>query len=139
MKFLKSVCRKFSKFFDCNSNCCVEKVAVTGRIELLDEYQFEAAKTFKSELANDRNEALKYLGLKLSEECGEINGPIAKHLYHGKDLDIEEVKGELSDLLWYLSNMAGVLGFSLSEVATYNIDKLRARHGENYKKEYYVQ
>ncbi len=108
-------------------------------IEYLDQYQEEAFKTFKGDLANNRDEALKYLALKIAEETGEITGPIAKHFYHGKPLDLEELKDELSDQMWYISNMAKTCDFTLSEVATHNIEKLRKRHGEKYKKEYYVR
>jgi len=145
--FLKEGCKKLAEFLDKNSTCCSEvkkeEFLVTedknvGLIELFDVYQSEAAKTFKPELAADVKEAMKYLALKLSEEVGEINGPIAKHLYHGKSLDTENIKEEISDCLWYLANIANIFGFKLSEVATYNIEKLRKRHGENYNKKHYI-
>ncbi len=151
MNFLKKACREFSEFVDRNTSCCQsvvnnkEPILVSetetkvNLIELLDAYQEESGKTFKPELAADVKEAMKYLGLKLSEEVGEINGPIAKHLYHGKNLDLDNVAEEIGDALWYLANLANVLGFKLSDIATRNIDKLRQRHGEKYRKEHYVQ
>lgn len=127
------------KFFKKKESVCVAKEPEDFFIESLDVYQEEAFKTFKGELAENREEALKYLALKLAEETGEITGPIAKHFYHGKPLDLEELKGEYSDCLWYISNLAKISGFTLSEVATHNIEKLRKRHGEKFRKEYYTK
>lgn len=39
----------------------------------------------------------------------------------------EEMKKELGDVLWYLSQLATKLGLSLEEVATANIEKLYSR------------
>lgn len=42
------------------------------------------------------------------------------------DFDIA-LKGELGDVLWQLSGLCEVLGFTLQEVAEYNIHKLASR------------
>jgi hypothetical protein len=34
--------------------------------------------------------------------------------------------------MWYLAGLANALGFTLSEAATHNIDKLRKRYPEKY-------
>ncbi len=100
----------------------------------LNEYQQEAVKTIKK---MDLEETNKYCALKLCEEAGEVASLIAKHYYHGKPLDSVNIKEELSDLMWYVANMAKTNGFTLSEIATYNIEKLRQRHGEKYNQEFY--
>ena len=41
--------------------------------------------------------------------------------------DADEVKKELGDVLWYLANLANDLGYSLSEIAENNIEKLESR------------
>lgn len=106
-------------------------------IERLDDYQAEALKTVKPGMSQDHADFLKYLCMKLAEETGEVIEPIVKHLYHGKPLNKEDVAKELGDLSWYLSNIASAFGFSLSQIATWNIEKLRARHGETYRPEFY--
>ena len=100
----------------------------------LDDYQQEAAKTMKPmELA----EANKYFAMKLCEEASEVSSLFSKHYYHGKPLNLENVKDELSDLMFYIANTALSNGFALSEIATHNIEKLRKRHGEKYNSEFY--
>lgn len=102
----------------------------------LNYYQQEAIKTRKDMEVSEMN---KYCSLKLCEEAGEIASLIAKHYYHGKPLQAQDIKEELSDIMWYVANMADVNGFTLSEIATTNIDKLRKRHGEKYNRQYYVE
>jgi NTP pyrophosphatase (non-canonical NTP hydrolase) len=105
-------------------------------IDGLDEYQREAIKTMKEMTLEETN---KYCGLLMSEETGEINRLIVKHYYHGKDLKIEDLKGELSDVLWGIANLAHANGLTLSEIATFCIEKARKRHGEKYNQLYYKE
>lgn len=106
-------------------------------IEKLDDYQAEARKTVKPGMLDNHDDFVKYLCMKLAEETGEVIGPIAKHLYHGKPLNKDEVAKEIGDLTWYVSNLAAAFGFSMSQIATWNVEKLRARHGETYRPEFY--
>ena len=90
----------------------------------LDDYQIEARKTavYPSETA------LQYLSLGLASEAGEVAGKVAK--YYRRDDDdfpIEDIVLELGDVLWFISELASLLGVSLSEVAEENLDKLQAR------------
>ena len=101
----------------------------------LDIYQQEAIKTRKTMTVEDMN---KYCAMKLCEESGEVSSLIAKHYYHNKQLNTEDLKNELSDLMWYVANMAHNNGFKMSDIATYNIEKLRKRHGEKYNQDYYT-
>lgn len=103
-------------------------------IEKLDEYQEEAIKTMKPMSLSDSN---KYMCIKIAEETGEICQLISKFEFHGKPFTQEDIKNELSDLSWYIANLAHSHGIKLSEVATYNIEKLRKRHGEKYNAEFY--
>ncbi len=104
------------------------------KITELDVYQQEAVKTMKPMDLHDKN---KYCMIKLAEEVGEVAAIIGKHYYHGKPFDKEHLKEELSDLKWYIANLAHANGLTLSEIATYNIEKLRKRHGEAYNKTFY--
>jgi NTP pyrophosphatase (non-canonical NTP hydrolase) len=60
-------------------------------------------------------------------EAGEISNKVKKVMRDGKELDIEDIKHELGDVLWYVASFATVLGIDLEEVAQANIDKLKSR------------
>jgi len=69
--------------------------------------------------------------LGLCGESGEVAELIKKNERdHGGIMDAERrdlLKKELGDVLWYLSNIADVCGFSLEEAATANLAKLQDR------------
>jgi NTP pyrophosphatase (non-canonical NTP hydrolase) len=73
---------------------------------------------------------LTYDGLGLGE-AGEVQGKIKKIIRDdGGNITpehIEAIKGELSDILWYISSMCDTLGLKMEDVATYNIKKLKSR------------
>lgn len=74
--------------------------------------------------------ALTYDGLGLGE-AGEVQGKIKKIIRDdGGNITpehIEAIKGELSDVLWYISSMCDTLGLKMEDIATYNIEKLKSR------------
>jgi NTP pyrophosphatase (non-canonical NTP hydrolase) len=105
-------------------------------ISSLDDYQGLAYTTAKKDMA--KREMDMYCCMKLAEEAGELNGMIAKHYFHGKGFDVDNCKEELGDILWYVANLAKVNGFTLSEIATFNIDKLKKRHGDSYNRKHYT-
>jgi NTP pyrophosphatase (non-canonical NTP hydrolase) len=71
-------------------------------------------------------------GLGLAGEAGEVIEHIKKHLFHGKDLDKEKMKDEMSDVFWYLASLANTLGLKLEDIATHNIEKLQKRYPEKF-------
>jgi len=95
------------------------------------EYQEEARKT------RQPNAGMAYFAAKLPCEAAEVAEPIVKNQFHGKPLDRKAVGKELGDLMWYMSQIADELGFTLEEIAEENIAKLRERHGEMYRPEFY--
>ena len=111
------------------------KIVVEVSTALLDEYQKFALST-----ADDCAKAPLYLAVGLCEEAGEVAGKVKKVVrdHHGFfTLDQERmVAMELGDVLWYLANMAHRIGFSLSEIAELNANKIKQRiehntlHGE---------
>jgi NTP pyrophosphatase (non-canonical NTP hydrolase) len=74
---------------------------------------------------------LIYPTLGLTNEAGEVAGKIKK-IFRDKNGVIGEeeraaLKGELGDVLWYLSQICTELNLSLDEVAEHNIAKLYDR------------
>lgn len=99
--------------------------AEPGSLERFDDYQAAAAAT-----AIYPPGSLTYLALGLNGEAGEVAEIIKRQIRGGKPLSTEEVERlalELGDCLWYIANAARELGYSLSDIAAYNVAKLRDR------------
>lgn len=98
-----------------------------------DEYQRQARVT-----ANDKGTMEKKLtnwALGLTGEAGEVADLIKKFVFHGHELDVEELRKELGDTLWYIAQLAYEIDVWLSSVAGENIEKLRGRYPEGFDKE----
>lgn len=107
----------------------------------LNDYQQQAMTTCLPSSANDC-----YMLFGLVEEVGELCGKISKAIRKNyveainNDLFIpKEIKGELhdaikseiSDCLWFVAGLCRQFGWTLEEVAQYNLDKLAARKQSN--------
>ena len=64
----------------------------------------------------------------VSTEAGELLDAFKKHTIYQKPLDVENVKEELGDLLFYMSNLMQSVGLSFKDVLQHNIDKLSVRY-----------
>lgn len=74
---------------------------------------------------------LKYLGLALAGETGEVAEKIKK-LFRDAGGKLDESKKtdlikEMGDILWYLARMADSLKIPLSQVAEMNLEKIKSR------------
>lgn len=87
-----------------------------------DEYQEEAKKT----AIYPYQYRVVYPALGLAGEAGEVAEKVKKHIRDGV-LNVEELKKELGDVLWYLAAIASDLGLTLDDVAEANLQKLRSR------------
>lgn len=96
----------------------------------LNEYQELASRT-----ANKHDGELINYGLGVAGEAGEVADLIKKSQFHGHDISKDEVKKELGDVMWYVSNIARLAGLSLEEIAQGNIDKLKRRYPEGFSTE----
>ena len=89
---------------------------------------------------NDSPLQLATMVLGLVAEAGEVGDLVKKHLGHSQELNMDEVKAELGDVLWYVTNVAELLGLDLQGVAEANIKKLGARHPEGiFSPEYHAK
>lgn len=71
---------------------------------------------------------LLHMAVGASGEAGELLDAIKKHTIYQKPLDVENVKEEVGDILFYLSNILQSVGLSFEEVLQHNIDKLSVRY-----------
>lgn len=106
----------------------------------LNEYQKRAMDTCLPESAN-----YSYMMLNLVGEVGELASKAAKAIRKGKamidvnqfitergdksmtDEELAEMRKEAGDVLWQLSGLCTVMGWSLDDVACENLAKLQSR------------
>ena len=82
--------------------------------------------------ANPRALRLLHAGMGIATEAGEFVDPLKKHIFYGKDLDVENLKEEMGDLLWYIGIACDTLGVTVQELMEANIAKLRKRYPEQF-------
>jgi NTP pyrophosphatase (non-canonical NTP hydrolase) len=104
-------------------------------IQGLDEYQQAAGRTAPKPDARDGDKPLAVMALGIAGEAGEVAEIVKKYIGHGHPMDREKLCKELGDVLWYLSAVATLMGFTLSEVATANVEKLKKRYPEGFSHE----
>lgn len=80
-------------------------------------------------------EALVCWSLGIAGESGEFVDAVKKKVYHGHDVPATKLRDELGDVLWYIARAADTLGYSLEEIASANLEKLRARYPDGFSKE----
>lgn len=111
----------------------------------LNEYQRRAMTTCLENCENDM-----YMMFMLVEEIGELFGKVSKAIRKGyceiecNEIELygyhshmefkdeiksffDQLKGEAGDILWGLAGLCNQFGWSLEEVAQYNLDKLAKR------------
>jgi len=93
-----------------------------GREVDMDDYQRQARKF----AIYDKSYKVVYPTLGLSSEVGEVSDKLKKWLRDGH-AEKEDLAKELGDVLWYVAILAEDLGFTLSDVAIMNLEKLDSR------------
>jgi NTP pyrophosphatase (non-canonical NTP hydrolase) len=68
-------------------------------------------------------------------EAAEIMDLLKKHSVYGRELDMDKLKDELGDLLFYLTMCAIECGSDYNELITKNMAKLTARYPNGYTHE----
>jgi NTP pyrophosphatase (non-canonical NTP hydrolase) len=90
------------------------------------------AKEFEDHVSSrwDNPHGMPYLVIALNEEAGEVAGWYKKFVYRenvaGKHT-LDDLKGELGDVLYYATRIAQENGWTLSDVMEFNKQKLDAR------------
>jgi NTP pyrophosphatase (non-canonical NTP hydrolase) len=88
-----------------------------------DTYQYEASRFVKPAISDN----IAYFGLGLSGETGEVNELIKKSIRDETVLDTVKLTSELSDVLWYVSQVAQCAGIEFSSIVAVNLNKLTSR------------
>jgi NTP pyrophosphatase (non-canonical NTP hydrolase) len=94
----------------------------------LNDYQRESRKTA---LYPEVGSNAIYPTLGLVGEAGEVADKVKKILRDKKGVfdkhSKDEIKFELGDVLWYISQLSSELGYELDEIANSNLQQLRDR------------
>lgn len=93
-------------------------------------YQELAARTINKELTPTQMEYHALHGM--VGEIGEIHSLYQK-MYQGHELDVEHLKKELGDLLWFIAEYCTSRGWELEEIMLMNIYKLKARFPQGFE------
>ena len=97
----------------------------------VNEYQKLAMTTLNPDLSE--KDVLINGVMGLCGESGEAIDIVKKWLAQGHELDREHLIKELSDIAWYIAEIAHVLGVTLEEILEKNIAKLKARYPDGFK------
>lgn len=98
----------------------------------MNEYQDLAARTINHEL--DWSEVRNHALFEMCSETGEIHSFFQKQ-YQGHMIDMEKLAYECGDLLWGLAELCTSLGFTMDDIATMNIEKLKKRYPDGFSAE----
>ena len=69
-----------------------------------------------------------YAAIGMCGEAGEVSELIKKYAYHEHTIDTEHLARELGDVLWYVTYMAHLFGYSLGDIMAMNQEKLAKRY-----------
>jgi len=106
-----------------------------------NEYQRLAARTLINKPDYDltgKEVMILWNALGLTGEAGEVADLIKKAILHRhgfSEKTKQALHAELGDVLWYVSALCEVLGFTLDSVMRANIKKLQERYPEGYSSE----
>ena len=93
----------------------------------IKEYQINTAMT-KAPLTDQYSDMdAIHMVLGMTTEVGEIVDVYKKNLAYCKPMDLTNVKEEIGDLMWYISELCNYHGWQLEDILQTNIDKLRSR------------
>ncbi len=100
----------------------------------MDNRRYVALAMVTAPTGMDKDKELLHAGMGLCTEAGEFLDALKKNIFYGKELDEVNLKEEIGDLLWYIALGCNALGTTIDECQAVNIDKLRERYPEGFKK-----
>lgn len=80
---------------------------------------------------SEENSQLNFIALAICEEAGEVAGKLKKRSRGDTGITNEMIINELGDTLYYITKLAGELGYDLEDVIRENRKKLTDRLNRN--------
>jgi NTP pyrophosphatase (non-canonical NTP hydrolase) len=100
-----------------------------------DEYQQLAARTLLDAPEFDMSPdqlMIVWTAIGLAGEAGEVAEHIKKGIFHQHGLDVETLKSELGDVLWYIAALCTQCHLDMSDIMHQNIEKLNRRYPNGF-------
>jgi len=69
----------------------------------------------------------------LSTEAGELLDALKKHKYYGRPLDVQNLKEEIGDCLWYLAILCDSIDYDFETAMDDNMIKLSVRYPDKFQ------
>lgn len=76
----------------------------------------------------DAQAHMLHMALGVAGEAGEIVDAVKKAAIYQKPLDLQNVKEEIGDVLFYLQGLCNATGLTLDQCMTDNVEKLSKRY-----------
>ncbi|WP_347562778.1 nucleoside triphosphate pyrophosphohydrolase family protein [Clostridium sp. HBUAS56017] len=96
----------------------------------IKEYQEKSVRTMDNNLKH--NDKVVNMIFGLNGETGEVTDILKKWLFHGHILNMDHLKEELGDVMFYIVNLATLYNIDMSEVLQMNVDKLLKRYPNGF-------
>jgi NTP pyrophosphatase (non-canonical NTP hydrolase) len=97
-----------------------------------NEYQEQARRTQRSDLPMWALREHALYGL--TSEVGEVMG-LHQKVHQGHPMDETALRLEIGDVMWFVAELCDVYGWSMSDIAAANIEKLRNRYHDRFSVE----
>ena len=109
-----------------------------SRVDEKSELTFEEYQDLSVRTCNDLGDSISndtHMIFGMVTEVAELADAYKKHWAYDKDLDMVNVKEEIGDVLFYISNFCKFNNINLGEVMYTNVEKLKARYPEKFTNE----
>ena len=112
-----------------------EKAMNEGDMDIYTPYHYQVAAKSTADTSLSQEKALVEGLVGMNSEAGEALDIWKKYEFHKHDLDKKAIALELGDVLWYLTEAAVALGYSLEDIMKMNIEKLTLRYPDGFDPE----
>lgn len=106
-----------------------------GNMDIYTPYHYQVAAKATADPKLSTEKALVEGLVGMNSEAGEALDIWKKYEFHKHDLDKKAIALELGDVLWYLTEAAVALGYSLEDIMKMNIEKLSKRYPDGFDPE----
>lgn len=111
----------------------LEQITEIKETMSLNDYQVKSKRTLNQSLTKEQTVSNMIMGI--LGETGEVADIIKKHYYQGHDLDIEHIKEEIGDVMFYIVNLCNTLDLNLETLLYQNHEKLKKRYPNGFSEQ----